>query len=250
LWCLLITAYGTFWFSVGTLVSVYSKRSGTSALAVLGCWLLFVVVIPSGYDVAVGWAHPLPSHAEHLAARRARTRQAEERGDKLLEGYLHDHPELSASGADDAMMRFMPRYLAVTEAVERELAPLSVAFERARDAQRRLAHRLRFLSPSLVLQSALCDLAGTGPERHALFHKSTRKFQAEWRSFFLPRAFQARRLTSSDFDRIPEFHMAEEPTGAVVGRVAPGLAVLLALTGLLGLLAATRAKRLSPAETR
>lgn len=248
LWCVLVLAYGAVWFWLGVLVSVCSRRAATSALGVLGGWLLLVVVVPSGYDAVVGWMVPLPSQTEHLVAKRDRQREAEERADSLLHGYVRDHPELAVSETDDAMMAFMPRYLAVTEAVARDLRPLEEAFQRAKRAQQQLAQRLRFVSPTLVLQSSLCDIAGTGPRRHAQFDAATREFQSAWRSFFLPLAFEAQRLRSADYGEMPVFRMPPDPVRKVAASVVWGLVALIAAAAILAVLAVWRIRFLRPAE--
>jgi ABC-2 type transport system permease protein len=249
LWCALILAYGAVWFSLGALISVCSRSSGTSALVSLGMWLSFVVIVPSAYDASITALYPSPSQSEHLAARRDRARETEEQGDEVLAGYLHDHPELATSSGDDPMMSFLPRYLAITEAVEDKLAPLQLEFERVRARQRGAAQQLRFVSPALILQHALCDLAGTGPERHAAFLLAARDFQDTWRRFFMPRAVAKRRLTSADYAQIPAFELPEPPVRDVVGRSLVSLAALTALACSFVFAAQRRMKRLAIAES-
>jgi ABC-2 type transport system permease protein len=250
LWMLLVTTYGLFWFALGTLVSVCSHRSATSALVVLGLWLLFVVIVPSAYNLTVSSAFPLPSRSLHVAKSRDASRDAEAHSDKLLEGYLHDHPELGSDQTSDAMMSFLPRYLAVSETVEQALAPLHASFEQALSAQQRLARQLRYVSPALVLQSSLVDLAGTGPERHASFLENTRAFQQTWRDFFLPRAFAGKRLRAADLEQVPRFVMREEALEPLALRTGSALLALLLMTALAGLVTTKLARSLSPIESK
>ncbi len=249
LWALLVSVYGLFWFALGALVSVCSYRSATSALVALGLWLLFVVVVPSAYDLTVSNAFPLPSRSLQLAKSRDASREAEEHSDKLLGGYLHDHPELGSDQSSDAMLSFLPRYLAVSETVEEALAPLQAGFDQALRAQKQLAGRLRYVSPALVLQASLVDLAGTGPERQAQYLANTLQFQQQWRDFFLPRAFSGKRLRAADLEQVPRFVMSEEPLHELTLRTLSALLALAAMTLVASLATVKLARSLSPVES-
>jgi ABC-2 type transport system permease protein len=248
-WILLVSLYGSFWFALGALLSVHCRTSGASALAALSAWLLLVVIIPSAYDLTISSVFPVPSRSLLVAKSRSASSEAEEHSDKLLDGYLHDHPELSSEQSGDAMLSFLPRYLAVTEAVEHALEPLVASFGEALRNQQRLARQLRYVSPALVLQSSLVDLAGTGPERQSRFIASTLRFQEQWRDFFLPRAFAGKRLRADDLEQVPVFRMDDEPLKELAGRVAAALLALAAMTGAALLTGAKQSRSLSPAES-
>lgn len=245
LWCALVVAYGSCWFAGAVLVNVLGERSAENALVLLGAWLLFVIVLPSAYDLGVAALHPLPSRVEHSVLAREASREAEERADQLVGEYYRDHPELAPSEGGPSL-DFLPKYLAVTERVGDAVAPVFQRFERTLEQQRHASAQLRFVSPALVLQWALCDLAGTGSARWARFRSDVLAFQDEWRAFFLPRAFAKQRLSSRDLAALPDFQFHEEPFVAVATRSAVALGTLLALGAALFTVALRLGARLAP----
>ena len=122
-------------------------------------------------------------------------------------------------------------------AVEGEIKPIQQAFDAAREKRQRIAQQLRFVSPALVLQSALCDLAGTGPSRHTHFKKARQAFQSKWRRFFLPLGFSKQRLTSADYEQMPQFKIPAEQLQNIIQHTISDFLALAALLGLVTLLA-------------
>ena len=86
--------------------------------------------------------------------------------------------------------------------------------------------RLKFLSPAVLLQDALNDIAGTGAARHRHFMGQVDAFHRGWRAYFTSLIFQKAQFTA--VDEAPRFTFREEATGAVAGRVALALAGLAA----------------------
>jgi ABC-2 type transport system permease protein len=189
-------------------------------------WLAFVVVLPALLHVAVTTAYPVPSRVEMIQATRRASAEAMAKGSQLLAKYFEDHPELTAGGKADPS-DFYTRSIAVQAETEHLIEPVLEHFDQQVAGQQSLADRFRFLSPAIVTQAALNDLAGTGIARYRHFLTLVEGFHQQWQAWFYPRIAQKAMLQRADYDRFPAFQFREESTAAVTRRVLIGLLGLL-----------------------
>jgi ABC-2 type transport system permease protein len=242
LWVGVVAGYGAFWFALAVMVSALGKSSATNALILAGLWLVFVLLIPSLLNVAVTAAYPVPSRVEMIQATRRASAEATAKGSQLLAKYFEDHPELTAGGQADPN-DFYTRSIAVQGETEKLIQPVVEHFDQQVMGQQSLVDRFRFLSPAIVTQAALNDIAGTSVARYRHFLGLVDGFHQSWRAHFNPRIVRKATLTASDYDQFPVFSFWEEPAGAIARRVLLGLIGLLVpalLIGWLGLRALRR----------
>jgi ABC-2 type transport system permease protein len=225
MWAGIVIAYGAFWFALAIAIGAFGKSSATNAVALAGLWLAFVVLVPSLINITATTAYPVPSRVEMMNATREASNAATAEGSKLLAKYYEDHPELAADAQPD-MNDFAARSYAVQEAVDRSIQPVMARYDEQLAEQQKLVNRFRYASPAILVQGALNDIAGTGPDRYRHFLSQVDNFHADWQSFFIPKVFQKAKLTESDYDALPRFAYVEEPAGAVAGRVTVPLLTL------------------------
>ena len=241
LWGLVVCAYGVLWFALGVLVVSRGAGSASTATVLAGTWLLLVVLIPALAGVAVNALYPVPSRVQMVQAIREASDSASANGSALLARYFEEHPELAggdpaAAAGDAAAIR-----LAVNDAVERDVRPVVDAYERQRRRQQALIERLRYLSPAMLMQDALNDLAGTGTTRYRHFSGEVDRFHAAWRAHFTPLILGRTRLQS--LEAVPMFQYREEHTLAVATRVMSSVAGLSVPAGILAWLGMRRLRR-------
>ena len=242
LWLALVAGYGGFWFALAVAVNALGRSSATNAMMLAGGWLLFVLLIPSMFNVALTALYPVPSRVEMVQATRRASAEATARGSQVLAKYLEDHPELTAGKQADPN-DFVTRSLAIQTETERLIQPVIDQFDRQVLGQQTLADRFRFLSPAIVLQAGLNDIAGTGAARYRHFLDLVEAFHQVWRDYFTPRILKRAALSATDYDAFPAFVFREEPAAAVARRVLAGFAGLLLPTLLIGWLGARRLRR-------
>jgi ABC-2 type transport system permease protein len=100
---------------------------------------------------------------------------------------------------------------------------------------------VRFLSPAIVMQDALNDIAGTGTARHRGFMNQVESYHQRWRAYFVPLVFQRARL--QDYSGLPGFTFVEEELGTVTRRVALSMMGLLIPSVAIGAFAVGRIRR-------
>lgn len=226
--------YGLFWFSLALLVNSFGRGSATNAMVLAGTWLTLALVIPSTVALLATTLYPVPSRVEMIQAVRLATRDASARGAQLLGAYFADHPELAPEGEIDAGDYYSRKFV-IEEEVAKQVAPVSGRFEAQIRGQQAVVSRLQYLSPAVLTQQSLNDLAGTSYARFAHFQREAERFASEWRAHFLPQVFQRAEFTAGGLDELPRFAYQREPSSIVASRVGgASVLILLVAAGLFG----------------
>jgi ABC-2 type transport system permease protein len=184
-----------------------------------------VVMLPSLFNLMVTTAYPVPSRVEMIQAVRVASDAAANAGSALLARYYEDHPEFASGDSSQAMTDFNIVKIAVDDDVARRTRPVIDRYERQLARQQAMIDRLRFVSPAVLMQDVLNDVAGTGVARHRHFVAQADRFHAQWRQFIMPLIFSKSRLTAAD--QAPAFAYEEEQTASVARRVLLGIVGLV-----------------------
>ncbi len=244
LWIALMSLYTAFWFGLAVLVNTFRASSATNALTLAGCWLAFVLVLPSLANLVATSLYPVPSRVEMVQAMRSAGKEAQSKGSVLLSKYMEDHPELvpEEKGAPD----FASLSYAVQMEVDRRVQPILDQFDRQVSAQQSFVDTFRFVSPAILVQSALNDLSGTSLGRYQHFTRLVDRFFGQWQAYFLPKVFAKTKLTSAQTAEFPRYQWEEESDASVLSRVAVTLAGLAALAAVVLLASFARLRGVSP----
>ncbi len=237
-----VTAYALFWFALAILVNAFGKSSIVNAVALVALWLLLVVVAPSLLNLFANAMHPVPSRLEYVSKIREADNYTRSYGQKLLAEFYGDHPELTPEGKLD-LNDFTVRFYTVRQENQRRVLPAAEQFDEQLGKQQRLINAYRYLSPAVVMQDTLNDIAGTSRARQQHFVSQLHTFVDRWQEHFVPLVFRKTQLRASDYDAMPRFQFQEEATATIARRVTFGLLGLLAPTPFIGLLAFMKLRR-------
>ncbi len=241
LWAAVVCAYATFWLAVAVAVASLGLPSATNAMVLSGLWLALTVLVPSAINLTVMTAYPVPSRVELVQAMRDAAQAATAEGARLLGQYYQDHPEFAADTTDAAVTDFNVVRLAVEDRTEALVRPVAARFDEQLTRQQALVERVRYLSPAILVQEALSDLAGTGAQRHRRFVAQVLAFHDQWRQFFAQLVVAKSRLSS--YETVPRFALVDEPVGEVTARVGWAIGVLFAIAAALAVLAGVGFRR-------
>lgn len=255
LWVAFTLAYGVFWVGLAAWLNRCARPAAVNALFLGGAWLLLAVLAPAVLDGALQAMHPVPPRvewvdAERLVTERARFQTVSVGGDeqrRVLRRFLAANPALEQDESRYTGALLL-RALALAAGLQaaRELEETRESFEGPRRAQERLLAKLRFLSPSILLQGALYDLAGAGRSRYDEFLRQTREHQQRVEGWAWDRRFQSPRISAQDYAAIPRFRFREETLADALRLAALPLLGLCVMAGALNAAAFRAARRLAP----
>lgn len=232
LWSVAVTTYAAVWHGLALLVNARGLGAATNALILASVWLVLVVVGPSAVNLLIATVYPMPSRVEAAIQARAATQDATVQGSRELGQFLQDHPT-SGNVGREGMRQFALLQAQRDQRVADRLQSVETAFNAQLARQQRLASWLSVLSPTMIAQGVLLDVAGTSTHRFEHFRAEAAAFQGQWRAYFEPRVLDAATLTRDEYARAPAFVYRDESPALMRQRILwpailmIGLALLL-----------------------
>lgn len=199
----MILLYIGFWYALCIGANLLSDRSSLNAVGLAGVWVLFVLVIPAIITLFASYKHPVPSRALWSTELRAIEQSVNTDRDSYFESWKADHPQEVLEGETPVFYRTWLQRIITNEVMQVRIDAAEGRFNTARDNQQKLIATLRPLSPAMLLNQRLQQIAGTDAAHLGSLDTRMRTFQAEWQDFFTPKFRQLNMLTTSDMERIP-----------------------------------------------
>lgn len=234
LWLLTVACYCAFWFALVWLVASFNRNSAVSALAGVGLWLLFLLVLPAGLSAALAVWRPVDSSVlAPLVRRRSMDNEQDERAVRaIVRRYLRQHPGLVASADTSYQPHLLAKgYAAFTQLNDAESRLLVEDYLRSVTARDQLAARFNAVNPAVHTQNLLSEAARTDLASYLDFLHQLPAFHQRIVGFYFPRLFRNQPLTLADYAHRPQFQLAPPPAGQR-WRLALGVMQLAALAGL------------------
>jgi ABC-2 type transport system permease protein len=198
-WIGLALAYTSFWGMLAAAISAQRLTGGTSAMALLGAWLVSVILLPATISAIIDARHPVASRADLLSVARAKVET------------LWDAPRETTFGpfwvANPGLRRdTIARRPAYAEHfavwhfnLTRLLAPVAAPYDHLVVHREQEATRLGMLSPALLTASALSALARSDLRSNLAYEDSLHAFQRRRALFADSLTFTAATLTPNRF---------------------------------------------------
>ncbi len=199
-----IIVYALFWFVLAFATNILIHSSAKNAIALIGFWVVFVLLSPSILNQLSNTLYPIPSRTLMLNQMRTLKAEATKKQDEILDSYLRDHPEYAINDSTQTR-NFYHRYMATQNLVKKELNPVVEEFETQLNNQHKWVYRFSWLSPALTIQNSLNNLAGTSEIDYQQFRHQSLEFAQEWRNFFIPFMFNNQKFKKSDYKNLPAF---------------------------------------------
>ncbi len=226
----LILAYMLFWFALAFLINLWVGSSAKNAVALLGLWVVFVLLVPSILNQLGNTLYPMPSRTLMINEMRSLKTEVTKKQDEILDNFLRDHPEYAIN--DTTQYRgFYHRYMASQKLIKEELSPVLSEYETQLQKQQQWVGRLRWISPAIIVQESLNQMAGTSTQDYENFRNQVVAFAGTWRAHFMPFLYNNRNFSQKDQPNLPEFGYTQKShnSQAVVPML---LLVSIALFGL------------------
>jgi ABC-2 type transport system permease protein len=139
-------------------------------------------------------------------------------------------------------MHYTAANIVATEEVESRLRPVQARFDAQLARQQALVDRCQWLSPAVLAQQGLVEVAGTGWSRHRFFLRLAEAYSDALRGYFTPLVMSGR-FEFRAFDEWPRYAWREPEANARTARVRAALLGLLLPAGAMLALGAARLGR-------
>ncbi|MCB2410529.1 ABC transporter permease [Hymenobacter lucidus] len=232
-WLALTVLYCLFWFGVVLVITAWQRTSAVNAVALLGVWLLLVVLVPSLLNLGVAAARPVPQGLELTIRQREEIHGGWDRPKtETMNRFFALYPQWRDTAT--IRERFVWRwYYAFQHLGDQAVAPLAAAYAHGLQARYDLVERLNWLSPAINAQSSFNALAGSDLPTHLAFQRSATHYHDSLRAFYYPFLFRQAEFTHADYAREPRHSFTSLAEVATARRGLPTL--LLSVAALFGL---------------
>ncbi|WP_411029641.1 DUF3526 domain-containing protein [Spongiimicrobium sp. 3-5] len=200
----LILTYMLFWFALAFLVNLLVGSSAKNAISLLGLWVVFVLLMPSVLNQLSNTLYPMPSRTLMINEMRKMKSDVTKKQDEILDNFLRDHPEYAIN--DTTQSRgFYHRYMASKKLIKKELEPVVQTYEIQLRKRQRWLDQFKWISPAIITQESLNEMAGTATDDYEDFRKQVIGFAKTWREHFMPFLYNNRDFSQKDYADLPEF---------------------------------------------
>ncbi|MCC2547079.1 DUF3526 domain-containing protein [Hymenobacter sp. BT175] len=232
-WLAMSTLYCLFWFGVALVVTAWQRASAVNAVALLGVWLVLVVLVPSLLSLGVAAARPVPQGIELTIRQREEIHAG---WDKPKTQTMNRFFGLYPQWRDTTIIRerFAWRwYYAFQHLGDQAVASQARAYAQGLQQRYDLVETLNLFSPAIIAQTSFNALGGSDLPAHLAFQRSAARYHDSLRAFYYPLLFRKVDFTHADYAREPQHTFTSQSEMPTVRR---GLSkLLLSVTAVLAL---------------
>lgn len=229
----LIFVYMLFWFSLSFLINLIGSSSAKNAAYLIGLWVFFVLLVPSAINQIANSIYPIPSRNKMVNTMRTLKVDVSKKQDKVLDSYLHDHPEL-ASKEDNQNYGFWHKYMASKDLVAKEIEPLFSLYDEQLKGQQDYVNKWIWLSPSLIINKEMNRISGNSTADYQNFKNQALSFSKHWRNHLIFMLYGQQPFTTKDYNTLPNFTYKPLELDGIGKRITIQFALYI-LIGFLGI---------------
>lgn len=203
--CLVALIYVAFWTGLGLLVGAWGRRSAFNAAALVGCWIVLVLLVPALANAVLSRAVPIGRGVDLTLAQREAVHHAWDIPREAIMGpFVAKHPEWK--GTPPVGGRFHWKwYYAMHEMGDDSVAGQVADYRDSLAARQAWTERLGWLSPAAAAQSLIHRIADSDLPAHLAYQDSVTAFHRRLQGFYYPYLFNDRPFQRADFDRLPAY---------------------------------------------
>lgn len=233
---LLVTAaYVAVWSGLALIVAMRSGSSVANATALMGCWALLTLILPTVANAVLTRAVPVHQGVALMLAQRQAVHGAWDLPpEATMERFFRTHPEWRHTAPLPAGFHWK-WYYAFQQLGDESVASQVADYREGLLARQRWTSRLGWLLPGVGVQAALHRQADTDLLAQLAYQDRIADFHARLRAFYYPYLFNDVRFGPQDFAAQPRFSPSVQPAQTPFGQL---LCLLLMGAAALGLGAA------------
>mgnify|MGYP005651261281 CR=1 FL=1 len=128
---------------------------------------------------------------------------------------------------DTTTTGYAKRVVEVQQELARRSEPVLKELREQVARRQSVVDSLRFVSPAIVTQLALEDVAGAGAPRHQRFEAQVDAYHARYQAHFFEHIRAGKAFSAKDLESVPVWEFAEEDMSALAARILGGVLGLL-----------------------
>lgn len=196
--------YIAFWTGLGLVVGAWGRRSAFNAAALVGCWIVLVLLLPALANVVLSRAVPVGRGVDLTLAQREAVHRAWDIPREAVMGpFVAKHPEWKGT---PPVGRFHWKwYYAMHEMGDDSVAGQVAAYRASLAARQAWTERLGWLSPAAGAQSLVHRIADSDLPAHLAYQDSVAAFHRRLQDFYYPYLFLERPFQRGDFEKLPTY---------------------------------------------
>jgi ABC-2 type transport system permease protein len=213
-WCVITQLYILLWTALSWL-AVSLRANGTlTALLLMGCWLLLVMIVPAITNIYVAARHPIPLRTELASMQRHESEELWSAAPAMLvDSFNAAYPQFDsirhpAKDTTFGSVRFIAGYYYL---LERRVGEAARLLENQLDERNRYFEALTAINPVMHTQQAFNQLAGSSLHNYRHYRDQVSAFQQKWKSFLLPWQISEKPLGAKQFRQFPQFKPDQAP---------------------------------------
>ncbi len=224
-------AYLAFWSGLALIVATRNGSSAANATALMGCWAVLTLILPTIANAALVRVVPVHQGVELMLAQRQAVHGAWDLPpDATMKKFFSTHPEWQHTAPLPSGFHWK-WYYAFQQLGDESVAPQVAAYREGLLARQSWTERLGWLLPGVGVQAALHRQANTDLQAQLAYQDRVADFHARLRAFYYPYLFNEVRFSGQDFAAQPRFRsntrLTEAPVGQLLGLALMGVVVLV-----------------------
>lgn len=227
-----VVVYAVFWGTVCVLVAARPWSSTAHATALMGCWVVLTLVLPTLAQMAITRNIPVGQGVDLMLAQRQNVHGAwDQPRDATMHNFFKTHPEWKDTAALPVQFHWK-WYYAFQQLGDESVAGEVSAYRSGLARRQHWTERLGWLLPGVAAQGALHGLARSDLPAQLRYPERIEAFHREVREFYYPYVFNERPFGPADFARRPRFSAVELAPSMPLAPLVAMLAWVLCLGGL------------------
>lgn len=206
---LVVIAHLVFWLWLTLFITsrkfTAKQSSAQTASVLLAIWLALTVLVPVTSDLAIDNTVDSPKGGDIVLTQREAVNDAWDLPvEDTWEAFLATHPQWQ--GKTDMGTSFEWKwYYAFQQVGDQKASELSNAYRRATIEKDQIASRLALLSPPMLTQRLMSNIANTDTAAAIEYEQSIRDYHKALRSFYYPLMFNKVVFSLEQMAEIPNF---------------------------------------------
>jgi len=244
-WLIILSSYMLFWFAIAFLIVSLKYNSSVSALSLVGCWMLFLIIIPSLINNYVAANYKISSRTKFVREVGKQIGSIWEMNDSItLPVYYNAFPQFavnplkplwtdkdsydSLSKNEDIDTRYNKKLLLYHFILDQNIKAQLAVYNQQITYKLIAAEKFEWLNPAVTTQEALNDISASGYRQNQQFRNATAAYQDTVFNTTNRFIFGDKKLTLDDYKSYPPFRI--DNTSINTKEVISAIALLLVLS--------------------